>query len=864
MQNRKTRWSSTTGMIFANAILWCALASLALLPTAAGAKGNPRVNDLDSRVTTLEFDVDVLAAQDRLLEAQIDALAALPHGDHVAELAAISIRLDDLETLSAIQATALAALEGRVAALEGAPPPPPPPIPVCGNGILEIGGEECDDGNLLDGDGCSSTCVLETLPPPPPPPPGVYDLLATHLPPPGEFALLPGTQIDVLTGASEFPFCASIRCFASYNSFVAWVGMAFDEANGLWWNLGGGGHQDYGGNEIYRFSFDSFAWERVTEPQPLTVPNGNCPNPATGPPSKHTYDGAVYIAEHNEILVLASGGFCMGQNSYGASSSWAWELGSSTWRELTHLSGLGFGRADYDAVRGRVYMVGGVDKNTFFEFDAANDYQIVSQVNINSSNDGVAQFDPVTRYLYYTNGASDSTGGLKRIHIATDGTRGTKETVLSWSQTGGQSFRSFAIHTPSGKLVLWRGNEKVYRVDPDTGAVEDLSSAGPNTGNDRVYSKWVYISAVDAFVGFHDPRSGIWAYRLPEAVPVASNFEERCTAAGVVFCDPLDTEGPYDGTGRVMLNPDGTQGLPTETWWRKWRGSANDCGPAPGLDTGVKASGTGSLKVTYESETSEACSGNFVTNFSDDLSQTFGEGDTFYVQYRWRANCDFVYFDCDPSSPTYKATRRFFETTDGGAGEAKLSIIADGDPALDESADACTWLQIVVDHKEDHFLHGFHSCGWYESFKKATGEVFGGSSQFDFQPNGAAQCWWMPDPAQPDNKKAWGFTGPNCWRLDSDEWATVQVMIRIGTWQPDRGSRNSHVTIWAAHEGESQRVVTDRDIYIRGPRADPNGEYGKIWLHAFVSHKDPTEVHPTAHVWFDELIVSTEFIEDAA
>lgn len=34
--------------------------------------------------------------------------------------------------------------------------------PACGNGVVEIG-EECDDGNLVNGDGCSSTCELEVV-----------------------------------------------------------------------------------------------------------------------------------------------------------------------------------------------------------------------------------------------------------------------------------------------------------------------------------------------------------------------------------------------------------------------------------------------------------------------------------------------------------------------------------------------------------------------------------------------------------------------------------------------------------------------------------------------------------------------------
>jgi cysteine-rich repeat protein len=35
-------------------------------------------------------------------------------------------------------------------------------IPLCGNGVVDSG-EECDDGNLANGDGCSVSCTVETL-----------------------------------------------------------------------------------------------------------------------------------------------------------------------------------------------------------------------------------------------------------------------------------------------------------------------------------------------------------------------------------------------------------------------------------------------------------------------------------------------------------------------------------------------------------------------------------------------------------------------------------------------------------------------------------------------------------------------------
>ncbi len=43
--------------------------------------------------------------------------------------------------------------------------------PVCGNGVIQSG-EECDDGNVVSGDGCSSTCRTEAVTPPVVPPGG--------------------------------------------------------------------------------------------------------------------------------------------------------------------------------------------------------------------------------------------------------------------------------------------------------------------------------------------------------------------------------------------------------------------------------------------------------------------------------------------------------------------------------------------------------------------------------------------------------------------------------------------------------------------------------------------------------------------
>lgn len=51
---------------------------------------------------------------------------------------------------------------------------------ICGDGLLELG-EECDDGNTISGDGCSSTCTTEVAEPPVTPPPSGDGVAAANI-----------------------------------------------------------------------------------------------------------------------------------------------------------------------------------------------------------------------------------------------------------------------------------------------------------------------------------------------------------------------------------------------------------------------------------------------------------------------------------------------------------------------------------------------------------------------------------------------------------------------------------------------------------------------------------------------------------
>ncbi len=116
---------------------------------------------------------------------------------------------------------------------------------------------------------------------------------------PGEWYEVPNSHLlDVGADPTELNLSGSI----SRGLMAAWSGGVFDTKRDrliIW----GGGHNDYGGNELYAFDVNLLRWLRLTEP----TPNPNrCQevNSDGTPVARHTYNGLAYIANGDRCFAF--------------------------------------------------------------------------------------------------------------------------------------------------------------------------------------------------------------------------------------------------------------------------------------------------------------------------------------------------------------------------------------------------------------------------------------------------------------------------------------------------------------------------------------------------------------------------------
>ena len=309
-----------------------------------------------------------------------------------------------------------------------------------------------------------------------------------------------------------------------------------------------------------------------------------------------------------------------------------------------------------------------------------------------------------------------------------------------------------------------------------------------------------------------------------DASAAATDFVRRCTQPGVIRCvgfdDSVALKGPH---GRVA-------GITA--------GAAE-----PTLDTAVKASGASSLKFTIPSKSPANSSGSYFTNFSDDLSVQFGESQEFFVQWRQRFS------------------RELLDTKYRDGGGWKLAIVGTGDQVRKPYA-SCTALEVVV--------QSYYQSGFPILYNSCTGSTSHGPYDGFYEPlNGAGAPDFKMQNARPKPYCLYShgrssFFPPtgNCFAFVADEWMTFQLHIKTGPRVNDEFV-DSRVRLWVARENKPSELVIDWGPYnlTAGSRAEDQ-RFGKVWLLPYHTGKDPSQVHPVAYTWYDELIISRTRIAD--
>lgn len=356
---------------------------------------------------------------------------------------------------------------------------------------------------------------------------------ADHVPPPGQWALVPGSTF--LGSGAEVDEATAARLGIAgrrgpHVVVSADHGAAWDDSARCLYAMGGG-RRDWGGNEVYRLCLDDMHWRRITEPSALAATAGGCPVPGDGPVSGKSYDGLVMA--DGRLHAFLTSGFCPKGDGLTIDTAWALDPArpDAGWRPLP-----GAPRRFAAALTARNPRTGGI-------------------IVIGAADDVLAEADPratvpppegrlgkgikVTRGDVCTE-AGDDVYCLSRgrtlfvVRFGPDMRAAGLERLGDVALGGLGEAPCMAWHPGRRRLVMMTGVRSVYEVDPASLAVTrwpNPEGPAPAEDNTRVVSKCAYDRTLDAFVLVRDPRGDAALYRLP---PPGTVQEEPESGPGYV------------------------------------------------------------------------------------------------------------------------------------------------------------------------------------------------------------------------------------------------------------------------------------------------------------------------------------------
>jgi hypothetical protein len=307
----------------------------------------------------------------------------------------------------------------------------------------------------------------------------------------------------------------------------AWAGGAFDHTRDrlmVW----GGGHSDYGGNEVYAFTQSSGTWSRLTEPSdPITqcaafYPDGR-------PASTHSYNHLQYLPTLDSFVTFGLGNFC-GNGGGGTPDTEALYLVTNQWISLTDRPDQAeekeFGTFSALDGNGNVWVHTNESGRRFHKYHiATNAWTTYNSAAIYYMDQGAtAAIDTIRNRLV---AIGDSGGGYANNLFARAwdlNNPGNASTALSGVPVSLASPGAPGmVYDPVGdRFLLWNGGTTLYTLDATTlstwgtVALDAGNTVVPTAPNSRgTHGRFRYVPSLHALIVVNRTNENVYLFKLP-------------------------------------------------------------------------------------------------------------------------------------------------------------------------------------------------------------------------------------------------------------------------------------------------------------------------------------------------------------
>ena len=315
---------------------------------------------------------------------------------------------------------------------------------------------------------------------------------------------------------------------------------------------------------------------------------------------------------------------------------------------------------------------------------------------------------------------------------------------------------------------------------------------------------------------------------VPAPMSADSQLGRKCVRQGVVNCFGFD-----DAAALHYTWPAGTacdyalKGKKNYRFGNRRQGRGNTVAVVqdgkcvfPEIDPTVTHSGTGSLRITIPSHSYADSGGHFTEVFG---RKRDGDPDGTYIG-PGSPNGNVLYFQFyERFDENFLSTN--FRCAEGACGGWK-QVIWYGNPPNGRSSSS---LEVTINN------------GWQRGVPQMYGQA--GSDYYGIQD--ARGCTYKADA-----RTGGDYTEPPCIRYKANQWMefTGRIEISGGSNQP-----TSHVQLWI----DGEPAIDYKQAKIDWSGASGEG-FGQFLLSPYQTNKDASQAHPAGHVWYDDLIISTQ------